>query len=327
MKTLQLIIAAAIIVLAASCVPQKRFSELEGRFQRSESANERLRMDNELLRAQNGNLLLRVETLGGDTARLGAQIRRMQREYEQLQATYSQVLEYNNQLLQGKEEETRQILARMQDIQVDLQRREDELRAAALEMENKERHLDSLMTVMLEKEHRVNELEAILSRQDSVVNALRTSVSNALLGFEGRELSVDIRNGKVYVSLDESLLFATGSTVVDARGENALRELARVLEQNPEINIMIEGHTDDVPIRSGSLMNDNWDLSVLRGTSVLRILMKHGNIDPQRFIVAGRGEFMPVDPDKTPEARSKNRRTEIILTPQLDDLFRIIEQN
>lgn len=327
MKTIQRIIAAAIIVMAASCVPQKRFTELEGRFQRSESANERLRMDNELSRAQNENLLLRVETLGGDTARLGAQIRRMQREYEQLQATYSQVLDYNNQLLQGKEEETRQILARLQDIQVDLQRREDELSAASREMEIKERHLDSLMTVMLEKEQRVNELEAILSRQDSVVNALRATVSNALLGFEGRGLSIDIRNGKVYVSLDESLLFATGSTVVDARGENALRELARVLEQNPEINIMIEGHTDDVPIRSGGLMKDNWDLSVLRATSVLRILMKDSQIDPQRFIVAGRGEFMPVDPDKTPAARSKNRRTEIILTPQLDDLFRIIEQN
>lgn len=321
-----LFVAAAMLVLAASCVSQKRFNEMESNFQRSEANNERLRTENELSRAQNQNLLLRVETLSSDTTRLGAQIRRQQREYDQLQATYNQVLEYNTQLLQGKEEETRQILARMQEIQVDLQRREDEIQAASRDLQNKQQNLDSLMTVMVEKEQRVNELEAILSRQDSLVNALRNTVSNALLGFEGRGLSVDIRHGKVYVSLDESLLFATGSTVVDSRGENALRELARVLEQNPEINIMIEGHTDDVPIRSGSLMNDNWDLSVLRATSVLRILLRHGDIDPQRFIAAGRGEFLPVDPDKTTEARAKNRRTEIILTPQLDDLFRIIEQ-
>jgi len=327
MKTLHIILVAATIGMAASCVPQKRFNELESRFQRSEASNERLRMENELARAQNENLLFRVETLSSDTTRLGEQIRRLQRSYDQLQATYNQVQEYNVQLLQGKEEETRQILARMQDIQLDLQRREDELNAASREMSAKQKHLDSLLAVMVQKEQRVNELEAILTRQDSVVNALRSSVSQALLGFEGRGLSVDIRNGKVYVSLDESLLFATGSTVVDARGENALKELARVLEQNPEINIMIEGHTDDVPIRSGSLMKDNWDLSVLRATSVVRILLRHGQISPQRFVVAGRGEHLPVDPAKTPEARSKNRRTEIILTPQLDDLFRIIEQN
>lgn len=327
MKPNQLIFAAAILLLAASCVPMKRFNELESRFQRSETNNERLRMENELSRARNDNLLLRVENLGADTTRLGEQIRRMQRSYEQLQETHNQVLAYNNQLLQGKEEETRQILARMQDIQVDLQRREDELNAAAREMAVKQKNLDSLMTIMAGKEQRVNDLEAILTRQDSLVNALRNSVTSALLGFEGKGLSIEVRNSKVYVSLDESLLFATGSTVVDARGENALKELAGVLEQNPEINIMIEGHTDDVPIRSGSQMKDNWDLSVLRGTSVLRILLKHGDIDPKRFIVAGRGEFLPVDPARTPEARSKNRRTEIILTPQLDDLFRIIEQN
>ena len=327
MKTVQFILVAAAISLAMSCVPQKRFRELESNYFRSTADNERLRRENELTRAQNENLLIRIETLNGDTIRLGEQIRRIQREFSQLQAEYNQLKDHNTQLQEGKEVETRQILARMQEIQVDLQRREDELKAAEREMETKQLHLDSIMAIMAQKEQRVNELEAILLRQDSIVNALRAIVSNALLGFEGRGLSVDIRNGKVYVSLDESLLFATGSTVVDSRGENALRELAKVLEQNPEINIMIEGHTDDVPIRSGSQMKDNWDLSVLRATSVLRILMKHGNIDPQRFIAGGRGEFLPVDPDKTPAARSKNRRTEIILTPRLDDLFRIIEQN
>ncbi len=327
MKSIIILTATISLLLASSCVPLKRFNELEDRFQRSEVNNERLRLENELARTQNDLLSTRIKSLEDDTTRLGSQIRRLQLNYEQLQETYAQVTEYNRNLLEGKEEETRQILSRLQTIQEDLQQREDDLIASEKSMLEKQRNLDSLITVMGQKEQRLGELEAILSRQDSVVNALRNTVSDALLGFEGRGLSVELKHGKVYVSLDESLLFATGSTVVDPRGESALRELARVLEQNSDINVMIEGHTDDVPLRGGGAMKDNWDLSVLRATSVLRIIMKHGTIDPQRLTVAGRGEYMPLDPEKTAEARQKNRRTEIILTPKLDDLFRIIEQN
>jgi chemotaxis protein MotB len=327
MKSVIILTATIGLLMASSCVPLKRFNELEGRYQRSETNNERLRLENELARTQNELLTTRIKALEDDTTHLGNQIRRLQLNYEQLQTTYAQVTEYNRNLLEGKEEETRQILSRLQTIQEDLQQREDELIAAEKSMVEKQRNLDSLINEMVQKEQRLNELEAILNRQDSVVNALRNTVSNALLGFEGRGLSIELKNGKVYVSLDESLLFATGSTVVDPRGETALRELARVLEQNSDINVMIEGHTDDVPLRGGGTMKDNWDLSVLRATSVLRILLKHGSIDPQRLTVAGRGEYMPLDPEKTAEARQKNRRTEIILTPRLDDLFRIIEQN
>lgn len=324
MKQLSIIL---IILIFSSCVPLKRYQDLEGRFQRSETSNERLRMENDLARTENARLLTRIKALEEDTTQLGIQLRRLQQSTEQLQATYAQVVEYNQKLLEGKEEETRQILSRLQLIQEDLQRQEDELKTAAREMAEKQQNLDILMAEMQAKEIRLNELEAILSRQDSVVSALRNTVSNALLGFEGRGLTVELKNGKVYVSLEESLLFATGSTAVDARGESALRQLAVVLENNPEINIMIEGHTDDVPLRSGSLMKDNWDLSVLRATSILRILLKHGNIDPKRFIAAGRGEFIPLDEAKNAEARRKNRRTEIILTPKLDELFRIIQHD
>jgi chemotaxis protein MotB len=326
MKTLRITILLALLA-GTSCVPMKRFQELEGRFQRSESNNERLRGQNEALMADKDQLLLRIKALESDTTQLGVQLRRLQQSTDQLQATYAQVVEYNEKLLEGKEEETRQILTRLQDIQEDLQRREDELAAASREMAEKQQYLDALIADMQSKEIRLNELESILGKQDSIMGALRNTVSNALLGFEGRGLSVEMKNGKVYVSLEESLLFATGSTTVDARGESALKELAGVLEGNPDINIMVEGHTDDVPLRSGSLMKDNWDLSVLRATSILRILLKHGQIDPQRFIAAGRGEFIPLDPAKTQEARSKNRRTEIILTPKLDELFRIIQHD
>ena len=326
MKTLKIILILALFT-DTSCVPMKRFQELEGRFQRSETNNERLRAENALLQTDNERLLARIRVLESDTTQLGLQLRRLQQSTAQLQATYAQVVEYNEKLLEGKEEETRQILERLQLIQEDLQRREDEISRTSRELAEKQQYLDALTGEMQAKEVRLTELESILNRQDSVMHALRTTVSNALLGFEGRGLSVEMKNGKVYVSLEESLLFATGSTSVDARGESALKELAKVLEGNPDINIMIEGHTDDVPLRSGGLMRDNWDLSVLRATSILRILMKHGSIDPQRFIAAGRGEFVPLDPDKTPAARAKNRRTEIILTPRLDELFRIIQHD
>ena len=229
--------------------------------------------------------------------------------------------------MEGQEIEANRILRRLKETQEDLQRREDELRRASAQMDEKERNLNQLMSELEQKEQRVTELEKILARQDSTVQALRRTVSNALLGFEGQGLTVEIKNGKVYVSLEESLLFATGSTNVDTRGVNALRQLAKVLENNPEINVLIEGHTDDVPFRPGSSIKDNWDLSVLRATAIVRILLQNADIDPQRLTAAGRGEHMPIDPANTPEARKKNRRTEIILTPQLDDLFQIIELN
>ena len=148
------------------------------------------------------------------------------------------------------------------------------------------------------------------------------------MGFENDGLSVSLKNGKVYVSLEEKLLFGTGSTIVSTSGVNALKKLGQVLERNTDINIMIEGHTDDVPYKSDSgPITDNWDLSVKRATSVVRILLANSSINPKRLIASGRGEFMPIDPAKTTEARRKNRRTEIILTPKLDELFRILENN
>ncbi len=296
-----------------SCVPANRFNDLEARYENLQAQNatteERLDDcldDNERMRDELAGLRRRSERLEQDTTHMGEGLRRLRRQHEQF-------VEQTETLMEGQTAETRQVMARLQETQHDLQRREDELNRA--------------MREMAEKEQRVNELEDILQRQDSIVEELRHTVSSALLGFRDEGLSVEIRNGKVYVSMEENLLFATGSTQVDRQGEQALRELATVLEQNPDINVMIEGHTDDVPVRPGASFSDNWDLSVLRATAIVRILQRHGDIDPQRFIAAGRGEYYPVDPDDSPEARRKNRRTEIILTPQLDELFRIIEQH
>ncbi len=339
LRSIPLISALLALLFISSCVPARKYEELVERREDCETRNQELRKENENLFSQKNELTnLRdqlheqLEQLKQDTTETGIRHRRLQSNFDRLSKTYDIILEQNDRLIEGKDLETSRILRQLQETQEDLQKREDELRKAIAQMEEKEKNLNALNERLQKsaeelsvKEQRVNELESIIARQDSTVQALRRNVSNALLGFEGQGLTVEVRNGKVYVSMEESLLFATGSTRVDPTGVNALKELAKVLEKNPDINILIEGHTDDVPFRPGSQIKDNWDLSVLRATSIVRIILDNSNIDPQRLTVAGRGEHMPLDPAKTPQARQKNRRTEIILTPRLDYLFQIIE--
>lgn len=180
---------------------------------------------------------------------------------------------------------------------------------------------------MKDKEARLAELQEILKQKDNEVRALKDKVMNALKGYVDKGLNVYEKNGKVYVSMDEKLLFASGSWVVGTDGILALKELIKVLEQDNDINVLIEGHTDNVPFKGSGQVKDNWDLSVMRATAVVKVLLKDSKINPLRVSAAGRGEFFPIDPADTPEARAKNRRTEIILTPKLDELFKIIESN
>ncbi|TNE79989.1 MAG: hypothetical protein EP332_09385 [Bacteroidetes bacterium] len=186
--------------------------------------------------------------------------------------------------------------------------------------------LEGMKADLQKEQARVYELQNILNAKDSAVKSLKAKLSNALLGFKDKGLSVEIKNGKVYVSLEEQLLFASASIVVDKKGKEALLELAKSLQDIKDINIMVEGHTDDVPMQSGQI-KDNWDLSVLRATSIVRILTVDGKVDPKILIASGRGEHYPIEDAKTKAARAKNRRTEIIITPKLDEVFQLLNQN
>jgi chemotaxis protein MotB len=172
---------------------------------------------------------------------------------------------------------------------------------------------------LLEKEARLEELQNILDQKDAEVKALRNKVADALKGFEDKGLTIYEKNGKVYVSLDAELLFASGSWEVDNKVKETLAQLGNILAGDIGINVAIEGHTDNVPFRGSGNVKDNWDLSVMRATSVVKEILKNKDIDPQRITAAGRSEFVPIDND-----RAKNRRIEIILTPKLDELFQII---
>jgi chemotaxis protein MotB len=177
---------------------------------------------------------------------------------------------------------------------------------------------------LFERESKLRELQSLIKQRDSSMNALRERVEQSLLGFKDSGLEIEVKNGKVYVKMSNQLLFKSGSTVIDQRGRDALSQLGTVLTQQTDISVMIEGHTDNKPINNARIA-DNWDLSVLRSTEVARILTIENGIDPKRIIASGRSEFMPTDEADTQEARAKNRRTEIILSPKLDELFNLVK--
>ncbi|MBC7382768.1 MAG: OmpA family protein [Bacteroidia bacterium] len=178
---------------------------------------------------------------------------------------------------------------------------------------------------LLAREKRLAEVETLLKRQDSVTNALNDIVKRALLSFKSDELTVEMKNGKVYVSMSDKLLFRSGSAEVEDKGKEAIKTLAEVLNKNTDVSIMIEGHTDNVPIKTTQFA-DNWALSVARSTNIVRLLDETYKVDAKRLTAAGRGEYMPKMSNDMPEGRAKNRRTEIILSPKLDELFKLIDK-
>jgi chemotaxis protein MotB len=183
---------------------------------------------------------------------------------------------------------------------------------------------DVLNTDLIAREKKVAELEKVLEDEAQATRLLKTKITNSLLSFDESELKVSTKNGKVYVSLAEKLLFKSGSISIDPKGVSALKQLAQALQSQKEINIMVEGHTDNIPIsKTTAHMKDNWDLSVLRATSIVKILTKNG-VGKQQIIAAGKGEFSPVADNKSAENRQKNRRTEIIITPDLGELFKML---
>ncbi|MEX1189949.1 MAG: OmpA family protein [Bacteroidia bacterium] len=335
--------AASIIftfVFLIGCVPHRQFEDVKTARDSCEAQMKKYRAEYESFTAREkeldsklNELNKQVASLTKDTVSMGLTYRRLTSSYDKLNQTYDQLLANNAALMQGKENDNRTLMGKFQLTQEELQKKEDKLREseAALEVRTQEMNklsadLKAFEEQLNKKEQRVQELEGILSRKDSTVKALFDKVDRALLGFKDNGLSMSVKNGKVYVSLEERLLFASGSTDVDSKGVDALKKLSKVLEKEEDVNVLIEGHTDNVPIKSAKI-KDNWDLSVLRATSIVRILISGSDVDPKIFTVAGRGEYYPVDPANTAEARKKNRRTEIILTPNLDELFKILEMN
>jgi chemotaxis protein MotB len=207
-----------------------------------------------------------------------------------------------------------------------IQTKELELNKALASAEAERLRLENARKELEKVSGRVKVLEAELRRKDSAVILLKDAIIKALAGFEKLDVKVEYRNGKVYVILPEKLLFKSGSTSVDPKGQEALIELAKALNKKADVQVAVEGHTDNVPM-NGESIKDNWDLSVLRATSIAKIMINEGKLSAKRISANGRGETIPVATNDTPEGRAKNRRTEIILTPQLDKILEILNNN
>ena len=183
---------------------------------------------------------------------------------------------------------------------------------------------ESKMTIA-DQARRLKSLQDMIQAQKNVMSKLKNSIAAALMNYKTDELSVYTKDGNVYVSLAEKLLFKSGSDVVDPKGKEALKSLAQVLNSTKEITVMIEGHTDNVPIKT-NIFKDNWDLSTARATSIVRILTKDNGFDPSRITASGKSQFHPVKENDTVEGRAGNRRTEVILSPDLKELYKLLEQ-
>ena len=314
----KIILLAFAGLLGTSCVSTKVHRTLQDKYDILTNEADQLRQQSETRAAENtelqreiGEVRRAVNILVTDTTKNFERMRTLQTKYDRLSKQYDYLLDNNSSLIAASARENKALMDEIATIQTRLQAKEDSL--------NTERR-------MLEKGRaRMEELERIIGRQDSTVNYVRQKVADALLGFTGKGLTVNMRDGKVYVSLENSLLFAPGSWDVAPNGKIALQNLAGVLAENQDISILVEGHTDDDPYRGQSQVRDNWDLSVMRATNVVKILTTNTSLNPKRITAAGRGEFVPLVANDSPANKAVNRRTEIILTPDLSELANLLE--
>jgi chemotaxis protein MotB len=331
-------VASIIVVLSAisviSCVSGKKYRELQYSSRQNMMDRDDFKAENLTLSMQNREIETKIGTLEKDMGKIRqdlalAEIERnkAKEDLNIISGRYTDLQNAQDDLIKGNVSETKKLLEQLQSAQENLKQKEDIMRQLEESMDLKKVSLDELNLELDKKNAKLAELEKVLDAQKKIVQDLKNKVSEALLGFENNGLTVTNKNGKVYVSLEEKLLFKTASWDIDANGRNALKKLAVVLEKNPDIQVTIEGHTDNVPYYPGTgQLKDNWDLSVKRATTVVRVILEGSKIKPGRLTAAGRGEYAPVETDDTPESRQKNRRTEIILTPDLTGLYDLINK-
>lgn len=356
--TKSIVLLAVVSGFLFACVPARKFEDVKAEKESCERERAELKKQNESLTTANNELKAaiaknerEIAALVADTAFKSNSNRMLTLQYDKINDLYKQLLENQEKLRASADSEQQKAMAALQKTRDELQAKEDELRKLELSLMQEKASLEAMKTITEQKERELNEknallesqrnelsnknseldsknakvaeLQAILNAKDSAMNALRNKVSEALSGFEGNGLSITQKEGKVYVSLDEKLLFKSGKWDVDPKGQEALKKLASVLENNQDVNITIEGHTDDLAYSGNGNIQDNWDLSTKRATSIVKIILSNSEINPARLIASGRSCYLPVDDAKTAEARAKNRRTEIILTPKLDVLYEL----
>ena len=330
LKTTYPVLLAALVLatpLLNGCVTAKKYDDLRTRqtadAEGKATAERQLSASTaELKKAGDDLAQLRLtqKRLVTDSAETGAAYRKTRGLYNELNNSYDKLLKNSDRELVNKSNDYNKVAK-------DLARREAELGELDTSLKKSRADNDRLAADLQTREARLTELTKALADKDQAVTDLKARVSKALLSFNSSDLQVKLKGGKVYVSLSEQLLFKSGSTKVDPKGQEALKKLAAVLQEQKDVNVVVEGHTDNVPILRGSAgMTDNWDLSTLRATEIARLLTTSG-VPAERVTASGRGQYAPVAANDTPQNKALNRRTEIILTPKLDDLFQILDSS
>ena len=316
MKKIFLILT--LISFITSCVSKKVYTELEDKYNRLRDNNSSLFDENQdlidtkkELEANKIKLQSEVDKLSSDKDKLNDDVVRLEDRKSKLEKEYNELSEMSAEQLSDKEKQNRDLLLQLQEKEVQLAKESGRL-------EKLQGDLDA-------RSKRVDELEGLIAAKEAKMLRLKDAVSAALSGFKGKGLTVERKNGKVYVSMENKLLFSSGSWAVGSQGRSAVVNLAGVLKQNIDIDVLIEGHTDNVPYGGKGAVQDNWDLSTKRATAVARILTNN-NVSPKQITAAGRSKFLPVASNNTVSGKAKNRRIEIILAPNLDAINELLNE-
>lgn len=314
-------ISAGLLALAltTSCVSKKVYTDLENKYADLKKENRQMSDENAALTKEKNALDLKSKDLQAQLDKLKTERDKLATDYaatknslDALKTSYAALEKDSSAALDTNVKKNRELLAQL----------EAKEKALAAEQER----LNKLSAELQERSARVNELEGMIAAQQQGLQVLKDKLSKALNSFEGKGLTVEQKNGKVYVSMENKLLFGSGSWVVGAEGKKAVVEVAKVLADNPDIAVLIEGHTDNVPYQGSGQIADNWDLSTKRATAIVNILRENKNVDPKNLTAAGRSEYAPVAENTTAEGKGKNRRIEIILTPKLDELSKLLNE-
>jgi len=322
-----------IFVFINSCVSPKIHNTLVSDYEKnqknlSQKEKEILELLDETaeLNSYISQLKKKIYQLKNDSIQNGNSLITLQNKYDELSTAYDLLTSQNSRQLSEKAKETKRLLEQLEVAHNKLLDKEDQLNKLSQSLIDKESELNKAQEVLEERSARVNELEKIIHQKDSLVTAIKTKVQKALSGLEGDGLTIEQRNRKIYISLEEELLFASGKYAVNQSGIDALNKLSQVLASQVDLEILVEGHTDNVQGSGKGPIKDNWDLSVMRATSVVKILLNNKGLNPLYLTAAGRGEYNPISTNETVEGRKMNRRIDMILAPNLDDLYEILEE-
>jgi chemotaxis protein MotB len=316
----KIIVLGLIVLNTTACVSSKSFNDLDVKYRQLKSDYDALALNNTNEIAEKNELQDQLNALQAtyditlsERIQLEKDLEMLQKNYNQLNTAYTALEQNSSKALEENAKKNRALLEALA------------LKEEALALENE--RLMRLQANMQERSDRIAELEALITAKDQAMADLKNAISKALIAFKGKGLSVEQRDGKVYVSMENKLLFKSGSWSVGNQGRNAIEQLGSVLAENPDIAVLIEGHTDNVPFSNGGKIANNWDLSTKRATAIISILSENKAISLNNLTAAGRSEYAPVESNDTAIGKAKNRRIEVVLTPKLDEISKLLNGN